>query len=246
MMSRKKIIALIPATGGSKSLPRKNILPLNGKPLISYSIETALESKLIDRVIVSTDDEEIKKISIDCGAEVPFVRPSNISNDKTTDFPVFEHCIDTLKDQIDVIVHLTPTSPVRKTIIVDAAIEKFTTEVGNGATSLRSVSFPRDNPFKMWTIKNNRLVNLVKLDGVKEPYNQPRQDLPHVYWQNGYVDITTFDTIKKYKSVSGPNICPFIVNEKIFDIDHLEQLKETEKFLQSGESTELKKLHLPG
>ena len=98
----------------------------------------------------------------------------------------------------------------------------------------------------MWTIKNNKLVNLVKLDGVKEPYNQPRQDLPHVYWQNGYVDITTTDTIKKHKSVSGPNIYPFIVNEKTFDIDHLEELKATEKFLQSGESTELKTLHLPG
>ena len=80
-MSKKKIIALIPARGGSKTLPRKNILPLNGKPLISYSIETAVESKLIDRVIVSTDDDVKKKISIDCGAEVPFVRPSNISND---------------------------------------------------------------------------------------------------------------------------------------------------------------------
>ena len=245
-MSKKKIIALIPARGGSKTLPRKNVLPLNGKPLISYSIQTALESKLIDRVIVSTDDEEIKKISIDSGAEVPFLRPGNISNDKTTDFPVFEHCIDTLKDQIDVIVHLTPTSPVRKTKIVDAAIEKFIIEIDNGATSLRSVSFPKDNPFKMWTIKNNKLVNLVKLDGVKEPYNQTRQDLPRVYWQNGYVDITTLDTIKKYKSVSGPNIYPFIVNERVFDIDHLEQLKATEKFLQSGESTKLKKLHLPG
>jgi CMP-N,N'-diacetyllegionaminic acid synthase len=245
-MDKKKIIALIPARGGSKTLPRKNILPLNGKPLISYSIETALESTLIDRIIVSTDDEEIKKVSIDYGAEVPFVRPSNISNDKTTDFPVFEHCIDTLEDKIDIIVHLTPTSPVRKTEIVDAAIEKFIAELDNGATSLRSVSFPRDNPFKMWTINNNKLVNLVKLDGVKEPYNQPRQDLPYVYWQNGYVDITTSNTIKKYKSVSGPNIYPFIVNEKIFDIDHLEQLKATEKFLQSGEPTELKTLHLPG
>ena len=241
-----KVVSVIPARGGSKGIPLKNIVELGGKPLISYSIQTALESKLIDRVIVSTDDEEIKKISIDSGAEVPFLRPGNISNDKTTDFPVFEHCIDTLKDQIDVIVHLTPTSPVRKTKIVDAAIEKFIIEIDNGATSLRSVSFPKDNPFKMWTIKNNRLVNLVKLDGVKEPYNQPRQDLPRVYWQNGYVDITTLDTIKKYKSVSGPNIYPFIVDERVFDIDHLEQLKATEKFLQSGESTKLKKLHLPG
>ena len=245
-MNKKKIIALIPARGGSKSLPRKNILTLNGKPLISYSIETALESKFIERVIVSTDDEEIKKIAIKYGAEVPFMRPKNISDDKTTDLPVFEHCIDTLKDKIDIIVHLTPTSPVRKIEIVDAAIEKFITEVDKGATSLRSVSFPKYNPFKMWTIKNDKLIQLVKVEGIKEPYNEPRQQLPHVYWQNGYVDITSVNTIKKYSSMSGPNIFPFVVNEKIFDIDHLEQLKATEKFLKSGESSEITTLHLPG
>ena len=245
-MNKKKIIALIPARGGSKSLPRKNILPLNGKPLISYSIETALESKFIERVIVSTDDEEIKKIAIKYGAEVPFMRPKNISDDKTTDLPVFEHCIDTLKDKIDIIVHLTPTSPIRKIEIVDAAIEKFITEIDKGATSLRSVSFPKDNPFKMWTIKNDKLIQLVKVEGIKEPYNEPRQQLPHVYWQNGYVDITSVNTIKKHSSMSGPNIFPFVVNEKIFDIDHLEQLKATEKFLKSGESSEITTLHLPG
>ena len=245
-MHKKKIIALIPARGGSKSLPRKNILPLNGKPLISYSIEIALQSKFIERVIVSTDDEEIKKVAEEYGAEVPFIRPKNISDDKTKDFPVFEHCIDTLQDKIDIIVHLTPTSPIRKIGIVDSAIEKFLIEYDKGATSLRSVSVPKDNPFKMWTIKDDKLINLVKVEGIKEPYNEPRQQLPLVYWQNGYVDITSVNTIKKYNSMSGPNICPFIVNEKIFDIDHLEQFKATEIFLKSGESSEITTQHLPG
>lgn len=245
-MNKKKVIALIPARGGSKSLPRKNILPLNGKPLIAYSIETALKSKFIERTIVSTDDQEIKNIALKYGAEVPFTRPKNISDDKTTDLPVFEHCIETLKDKFDLIVHLTPTSPVRKVKIVDSAIEKFISEIDNGATSLRSVSYPKDSPFKMWSIKDNKLIQLVKVPGIEEPYNEPRQQLPLVYWQNGYVDIIAVDTIVKYKSMSGPNICPFVVHEKIFDIDHLEQLKATENFLKSGETTEIKNLHLPG
>ena len=228
-MNKKKVIALIPARGGSKSLPRKNILPLNGKPLIAYSIETALKSKFIERTIVSTDDQEIKNIALKYGAEVPFTRPKNISDDKTTDLPVFEHCIETLKDKFDLIVHLTPTSPVRKVKIVDSAIEKFISEIDNGATSLRSVSYPKDSPFKMWSIKDNKLIQLVKVPGIEEPYNEPRQQLPLVYWQNGYVDIIKVDTIIKMKSMVGKKVMPFLVSKESHDIDYRNELKFIKK-----------------
>jgi CMP-N,N'-diacetyllegionaminic acid synthase len=246
MINKKNIIALIPARGGSKGLLQKNILPLNGKPLIAYSIELALKSKYIDRVIVSTDNEEIKQVALEYGAEVPFMRPDEIAQDSTRDLPVFEHCIDSIGDSVDILVHLRPTCPIRKIETVDAALEKFVSELKNGFTSLRGVSVPRDNPFKMWTIEGERLVPLVNLEGIDEPYNTPRQELPLVYWQNGYIDITTAETIEKYKSMTGPSICSFIVNETVFDIDYREALEATENFLQSGEKNEILDQHFPG
>jgi len=119
------IIAIIPARGGSKGIPRKNLVDVNNKPLIAYSIEHALASKLINRVIVSTEDEEIAQVSMKYGAEIPTMRPKKLAEDHILDLPVYEHMLEYLNDTegyiADIVVHLRPTTPYRKPEWIDDA-----------------------------------------------------------------------------------------------------------------------------
>ena len=218
-----KIIALIPARGGSKSIPLKNIKVFAGKPLICYSIEMALQSQMIDRVIVSTDSLQIGEIAKAAGAEVPFLRPEEFARDDTVDFPVFEHCIEWLKEkenyEPDIIVHLRPTSPLRSKKMVEASIQKLIDDPK--ADSVRAICEPSQNPFKMWTLSNAGYLNPLVQTDIHEQYNQPRQVLPQVYWQNGYVDVTRRKTITEKKSMTGERIRPLIVDSSnIIDIDN--------------------------
>lgn len=215
------IVALIPARGGSKSIPDKNIVNLLGNPLIEYTIKIAKESKFIDRVIVSTDSEKISEISLKLGAEVPFLRPADISRDESPDIDVFSHAVDWLKNhqnyQPDLFVHLRVTSPFRETEVIDDAIDKILNNPN--ADSLRSISIPNQSPFKMWKILDDKLRPLIHTN-IPDHHSMPRQTLPTVYWQNCYVDIVRTKTIKKYKSMTGKNIIPYIIKSKyILDID---------------------------
>ena len=167
---------------------------------------------------------------------MPFTRPRELAEDNTMDYPVFRHAVDTLRREsgysLDILVHLRPTCPIRNVETIDRAIELFLKERSHGATSLRAVSIPKDNPFKMWLIEKGRLKPLIKLESVDEPYNSPRQLLPMVYWQNGYIDVTTVETLERFKSMTGPDICAFVVNERIFDIDYRESLESAEQYLR--------------
>ncbi|MCS7244076.1 MAG: acylneuraminate cytidylyltransferase family protein [Candidatus Calescibacterium sp.] len=125
MIDNKKILCIIPARGGSKRLPRKNVKPLLGKPLISWTIEQAKRSKYIDRIIVSTEDEEIAKISEQHGIYIPFLRPVELAQDNTPTINVIEHVINKLEKKPDIIVLLEPTSPIRKKTDVDNMIHKL-------------------------------------------------------------------------------------------------------------------------
>ncbi len=216
-----RTIAIIPARGGSKSIPKKNIKTFCGKPLIAHSIEIALQVKTIERVIVSSDSEEIIKIAKDYGAEAPFIRPKELASDDTTDLPVFNHCLNFLKEEgyyPDLVVHLRPTSPLRTIQMIEDAVNLL--KNNKNADSVRAVCEPSQNPFKMWTIENNFLKELLNND-IVEPYNQPRQNLPLVYWQNGYIDISRANTIMNKKSMTGDMILPLIVDQKhIIDIDN--------------------------
>tara|TARA_B100001094_G_C18110623_1_gene760940 strand:+ start:480 stop:1247 length:768 start_codon:yes stop_codon:yes gene_type:complete len=225
--SNFNILALIPARGGSKGVLRKNIKKINNIPLIAYSINIARQIPLISRVIVSTDDEEIAQISRNYGAETPFIRPHNIAEDLSLDYDVFEHTLSWLRDNEsyvpDYIIHLRPTSPFRKKDIIENAIQTF---IENPHfNSLRSVSLCTKTPYKMWSIYNNELVPLLKNKQFDEPYNQPRQLLPKTYWQNGYIDITKPDTIFNQKNMCGKKILPFIIDDKITDIDSEEDFQ---------------------
>ncbi len=228
------ILALIPARGGSKGIPRKNLLALAGKPLITYSIEQAQASRYVSRVIVSTEDDEIAAVSLRSGAEVPFRRPYEYAQDGSLDLHVFRHALIWLRDHEgyvpELVVHLRPTGPVRQVATIDRAIEVILAHPE--ADALRSVSTPVQTPYKMWKIEQGYLVPLLQLEGVAEPYCQPRQLLPDVYWQNGYVDIIRPRAVLEQGLMAGRTILPFVVEEEIHEIDYEETLPLVEAALR--------------
>lgn len=230
-----KVLAIIPARGGSKGLKNKNILPLLGHPLIAYSIRAGLESKKINRVIVSTDSSEIASVAKQYGAEIPFLRPAAYAQDMSTDMEVFVHALDWLKTNEgyvpDILVQLRPTSPVRNVEEIDACIEKL---LSSQADSLRIVTPAPCTPYKMWSVDEitGVMEPLLKLDAVKEPYNEPRQRLPKVYWQVGTLDVIRTSTITEKLSLSGDVILSHIIpNELSVDIDDISGFKKAEQVI---------------
>lgn len=217
MLKNHQITALIPARGGSKRLPGKNIKPLCGKPLIAWSIEVALASKYIDRVVVSTDDEEIKQVSEQFGADVPFLRPSNLANDTASSFDVIKHTIDFLKinQSKQLIVLLQPTSPLRLTEEIDQALEFFINKKAKGVVS---ISETEHSP--LWT--NTLPDSCSMLDFIKpETQGKRSQDLPKFYRLNGSIYIyETLSLLEKEKFFFDKNVYGFITSpETAVDID---------------------------
>ena len=228
------IVSIIPARGGSKSIPKKNIRVFCGKPLLAYSIETALKCPSIDRVVVSSDNKEIIDVAIEYGAEAPFTRPKYLAQDDVLDLPVFIHCLNYLKVHVgykaDIIVQLRPTSPLRTVEMIEEGIRLL---IDNPkADSVRTVCEPSQNPFKMWTIQEEGFLAQLIDTKIKEPYNQPRQKLPDVYWQNGYVDVTRYTTIFEKNSMTGDKIYPLLLDSsETIDIDNLNTFKMAEDIL---------------
>lgn len=240
MVITPEILALIPARGGSKSIPRKNILGFAGYPLISYSIAAGLAAENISRVLVSTDDERIAAIASDYGAEVPFLRPDEISQDDTPDLPVFQHALEWLQAKEgykpEIVVQLRPTSPLRRKIHVDQAVWHLVEHPE--ADSIRTVCVPFQNPYKMWRIAANGFMDPLLTTDLSEAYNLPRQALPEVYWQTGYVDAVWTATILEKNSMTGDNILPLIIGaDEWIDIDSPDDWRRAERLLDSGEIT---------
>ena len=230
---RQEILALVPARGGSTSIPRKNLLTIAGKPLVAYSIEQALASRHVTRTIVSTDDPEIAQVARGFGADVPFMRPPRFARDLSPDIDVFRHALAWLRDRegyvCELVVHLRPTGPVRRVAVIDQAIEVMLGQ--READSLRSVSWPTETPYKMWRIVDNYLQPLLELPGVAEPYCAPRQSLPDVYWQNGYVDIVRSRVVLEDAMMCGRRIVPFVIDEPIMEIDYPDSIPKVEAAL---------------
>lgn len=223
-MVNREVLAIIPARGGSKGIPRKNIRLFAGHPLIAYSIAAARQSQSVTRVIVSTDDEEIAGVAREYGAETPFMRPEELAQDQTLDLPVFQHALSWLEEQEgywpDVVVQLRPTSPVRPPSLVDDAVKILLSHPE--AHSVRGVVPAGQNPHKMWRIdpQNGQMTPLLQVPGLEEPYNAPRQVLPPVYWQTGHVDAIRPEVIRK-GSMSGRVILPVMVDPAYtVDIDN--------------------------
>jgi N-acylneuraminate cytidylyltransferase len=235
-----EVLALIPARGGSKSIPRKNILPFAGHPLIALSIAAGLAARTVDRVIVSTDDEEIAHISRRYGAETPFTRPKAYAQDETPDLPVFQHALNWLQEnegyKPDIVVQLRPTSPFRRVEHIDGAVEALLSHPE--AEAVRTVCIPFQNPYKMWRIKVDGYLHPIgtELGISNEPYNQPRQVLPDIYWQTGYVDAARTATILEKNSMTGNRILPLVIPPSDWiDIDSPDDWRRAERLLKSGE-----------
>jgi N-acylneuraminate cytidylyltransferase len=233
------ILALIPARGGSKSIPRKNIRPLAGYPLITYSIAAALQARLVTRTVVSTDDDEIACVAQSYGAEVPFLRPAELAQDDTTDLPVFIHALTWLRKnegyQPDVLVQLRPTSPIRPPDCVDQASQVLLDYPE--ADSVRGVIPSGQNPYKMWRVEQQgRMSPLLNLPGTSEPFNAPRQALPQTYWQTGHIDAIRIATILDKGSLSGEIIYPFPMDPRYaIDIDTLRDWQRAEWLISQGD-----------
>lgn len=233
------ILAIIPARGGSKGIPRKNIRSFAGYPLIAWSIAAAKQSTLVTRIIVSTDDEEIAAIAREWGAETPFLRPAELAQDKTTDLPVFEHALKWLEEienyHPEIVVQLRPTSPIRPKEMVDDAIKILLDHPD--ADCVRGVVPAGQNPFKMWRFngEDKPLVQLLEVPDIAEPYNAPRQNLPPVHWQTGHIDAIRVSTIAKKNSLTGDVIYPLVIDPKYtVDIDNLQDWSKYEAVIHSG------------
>jgi CMP-N,N'-diacetyllegionaminic acid synthase len=237
------VLAVIPARGGSKGLARKNVLPLAGHPLLAYSIQAAKDSKLITRTIVSTDAEYIVEEAMKYKAEIPFMRPSEFAGDYSTDFEVFYHLLNWLKEKEsyvpEYVVQLRPTSPVRPIGIVDECIKRL---IASNADSIRVVTQAPVTPYKMWRINDplSPMQPLLELANVREPYNEPRQKLPAIYWQIGCLDVIRATVITEQKSMSGKKILPYVVSQQFaVDIDDLDSFKRAEHILISESCTRI-------
>ncbi len=234
-----EILALIPARGGSKGIPRKNIRSFAGYPLIAWSIAAAKQASSVTRVIVSTDDEEIAAVAREYGAETPFLRPAEFAQDQTTDLPVFEHALEWLAEnegyQPDIVIQLRPTSPIRPKDCVDSAVKILMEH--KDADCVRGVVPAGQNPHKMWRFagEGQPMQPLLEVEGLPEPYNAPRQILPPVYWQTGHIDAIRVATIQQKKSLTGDVIYPLVIDPRYtVDIDTLPDWSKYEALANSG------------
>lgn len=220
----KDVIAIIPARSGSKGVPNKNIKLIADKPLIAYSILAALKSKVIDRVIVSTDSEEYARIARDYGAEVPFLRPSDVSGDKATDTEFFKHAIDWLRDNEGFVpkyfAHLRPTTPLRNPQIIDDALLSF---IDSEFTALRSVHLMSESSYKTFEIDNNQLKCLCDGGFDIEAANVARQSFPNTYDANGYIDVVRSEMIDSKGLVHGDKVLAY-VTERAYEIDEVSDI----------------------
>lgn len=226
------MLAIIPARGGSKGLPGKNIRDLNGKPLIAYSIEAALHSKYVNRVIVTTDAEEIAEVARKYGAEVPFIRPENLSNDTASAIDVYLHATEFVMketgEKIDKFMVLLPTAPMRTSKHIDDAIDFFKEKQATTLISVKEAETPitwymnSDDDFR---IKNAGF-------GVGDAVTN-RQVNSKYYVPNGAIYILDFDLLKNKRTYYCNNTVGFEMSaEESVDIDTLTEFKFAEMLIK--------------
>ena len=223
-----KIISIIPARGGSKGLPKKNILELAGKPLIAWTIESSLKSKYISKTIVSSDCDEILNISSKYGSEI-LKRPDELARDTTPTEPVVEHILQNIKDlgNYSYLVLLQPTSPKKEEKDIDEAISKLIQE--KDATALISVKEIDNKILKAFKINNNGY--LEGISNNKYPFMR-RQDLPKVFMPNGAIYIISINEFLKTKRLFSDNAISYLMNEeKSLDIDTIDDFEKIKNYI---------------
>ncbi|MBT8523610.1 acylneuraminate cytidylyltransferase family protein [Polynucleobacter paneuropaeus] len=231
-----RVLAVIPARGGSKGISRKNLTAFAGIPLVANSIRHGLESEFVNRVLVSTDDLEIQQVALEFGAEAPFLRPKELAGDDVLDLPVFVHALNFLLEAEgyvpDYVVHLRPTAPYRAKGWIDNALHLLIKNPG--ADSIRSVSEPDKHPYRMFTVDGEGYLDPIMKHEHPTPFLLRRQDLPKIYYYNCVIDITSPRTIYTQKSMTGNRILPFILeSNEVIDIDTPRDL-EIARFIFEG------------
>lgn len=224
MYKKNNILAIIPARGGSKSVPKKNIYPFLGKPLIYYTIKEAKKSRYLDRLICSTESREIARIAQKYGAKVPFLRPKHLAQDKSHDIGFYRHALSWLKKEEDyepdLVINLRPTAPLRQAKHIDRAIKLV---IDHNADGLKTVCLSEKHPHKMWRVRKGLyLAPYLKTSFRKKGGpDVPRQELSPVYWQNAVIDITRPKFIlKRGNRVFGDRLVAMIMNpEDSVDLD---------------------------
>ncbi|HEY4600594.1 MAG TPA: acylneuraminate cytidylyltransferase family protein [Cerasibacillus sp.] len=213
MYNDKTFLAVIPARGGSKGIPRKNIIKINKKPLIQYTIDAALSSKYLDDIIVSTDDKEIATISRDLGASVPYLRPKHLATEQSPTIETLIHVIEGQKKlgrTYDYVVTLQPTQPLRQARHINEAIEKI---IYYNADSLTSVSKVMEHPILMRTLmKNDQLKNILNMNSTVR-----RQDFSEIYKVNGAIYINKTSCMNSETSLNDNKLA--YIMENIYDLD---------------------------
>lgn len=223
MIGTRKVLALIPARGGSKGLPGKNILSVAGRPLLAWSVDAARAARSLDRVVLSSDDDAIMAAARACGCEVPFVRPAALASDTATTIDVVMHALDALPGY-DLIVLLQPTSPLRTAADIDAACERL---ASSGAPACVSVSPVDQSPYWMYRLGDNQ--NLVPV--VEAPLGVTRrQDLPAVYALNGAVYVANTAWLRQSRTfVTRETVAHVMPAERSIDIDTIADFEAFEK-----------------
>lgn len=228
----KKILAIIPARGGSKGVIRKNVRNLAHKPLIAYTIEAAKTSRYLDRIIVSTEDVEISCVSKSYGAEVPFLRPKELAQDDTPGIEPILHCLDWLEKEQgyvpDYVCLLQCTSPLRNNYQINEAIEEM---LNKDADSIISVYESDKSPYWMKKIEDGKLKNFL----VDNTFYARRQDIPKAYMLNGAIYICKTEMLIKNKNWYSENTIPYIMNKiTSVDIDDMDDFRYVEYLMKEG------------
>jgi CMP-N-acetylneuraminic acid synthetase len=224
-MSKKQptIVGLIPARSGSKRVPDKNIRPLAGHPVMAYTIAAALQSKIFSDVIVSTDSEHYAEIARHYGAEVPFLRPSELASDVSPDIEWLEYTLKKLEEdgrRYDCFSILRPTSPFRQPETIRRAWKEFLAE--EGVDSLRAIEKCQQHPGKMWVVRGKRMIPLLPLSPPEQPWHSSQyQSLPEVYVQNASLEIAWTRVVLEERTIAGTVLMPFITKDyEGFDVNN--------------------------
>lgn len=225
------MIAIIPARGGSKGLPGKNIKKLKGKPLIAYTIEAALKAKGIDKVIVSTDDQEIAKVAVEAGADVPFMRPDYLASDTSSAVDVYIHAVETLNDiynmKIDKFAVLLPTAPLRGHIHIEEALELFYKENADTLVSMKDAPVPIS-----WYFSADKRARIKNLEAGNGSPTINRQKNAQYYIPNGAIYILDYNLLKDKRTYYSDNTIMYhMKDEDSVDIDTLQDFEYAEFLL---------------
>jgi CMP-N,N'-diacetyllegionaminic acid synthase len=243
--TEKRIIGLIPARQGSERIKHKNIKNFFSHPLLAYAIQSAIKSKLFEKVVVSTDSLKYAKIAKYYGAEVLSLRPKKISSSKSPDYDWINYTIDLYKKKKINFTHffiLRPTNPFRNSNTIKAAWKKYKTY--KNCDSLRAVSLVKEHPGKMWKEKHNFIFPLIKKKISNQPtYNSQYKSLPTILVQNASLEISKTSVLDKYKTITGKKIIPYF-NDKFesYDINYPLDLEFAE-YLVSRKKVKLMKIN---